>query len=1366
MDPPNQDSGPKAETGPLSVKRDGGTAGGAGSGAGTGRAGEGKDKPGEGPAPSSGRINEEENPTQIVDEPEVVMAPQKSPPPPPPPDGAGSKKQRYSLFHFADGTDRALMFFGTLFAISGGATLPWHFYLVGNVNQIVRNCVKRTYENDRNATQFDCMEDVTKIRYMWQFGGLLALMFFGTFLQDIFWRETAVRQMRKLRCAFFRALLSQDQQWYDTQNPTALVGHFASTMIQVSDGLGSMVGMTIFKWSLTLGCVGFGIFSGWEIALPLNCILLPGNLIRFLVINKLGAKLRQKGETLYTAAGKASEEALGGIRIVWAFNAIKHEFKRYVDKIQVVANFSIRSHAVVGICRACAEFIIVGGHAFGIWRFIFLHEEHEDELDGFGRRQYDVRQFFHVYMATLQAAYHFGHGISGLENIFKAARAMKPLLSVILNVPVIDSLREDGKRLDVVEGNVEFINVTFSYPSRPDLKILDNVSFKIKANTTFALVGESGCGKTSVVQLILRLYDPVSGVITLDGVDLRELNPKWLRQTLGLVAQSPVLFSGSIRRNIMSGNQDAKEEEMIAAARMANIHDFAKTLPDGYDSSVGDRGGQLSGGQRQRVAIARALIKMPSFLILDEATSALDNQSEKIVKNALAQTSKYRTTVVIAHKVTTVQNANLIAVLEAGKIMETGSHDELMSQKGIYYTLCMQQGGPSAEPKPDVREAGSVTRRPSHMDKKKPKRTANADYLLMNLRKLSLTHVPAQSMTHIRMPDRFSDEMDNHPSVEVPEDDEAEQTSLKGIMKRLLKINKPECCPIFIGMIAVIMKALQQPVVTFFVAGILSVVTTPEAQNGGKDLQERKDLVHLYILLDIGLACVVFVGIVLSGYLLGMAGEKLTLRIRQQAYWSMLRQDQEWFDLPKNKVSYLTTLLSKGASLVQGASMLRMAFLLEGIFAVCLAICISFFYSWHISLLSTLALPLLMLGHMIQMRINQPSKGETDAEKGERLAIESLQSIRAVARNAFEEQLLREYTDYMAKTLKRERKLVFANAACYGYSNGFIGKAINYSSLFLGIFLLDQGELEQFKIYIAILVYWMASEVIVDAGMYVPNYTESVTAAGNLIEVIDHIPSIDNSNETGLVPEGECKGALSFHGIVFRYPSRPTTRVIDEMDVDVEPGEMLALVGASGGGKSTTIKLLERFYSPIEGEIRWDGHLIQDLKLQYLRSQIGYVAQEPTLFSGTIKENILYGEGAENYTIDDVIAAAKTADCHNFIMDLPDQYDTELAGGDQFSAGHIQRIAIARALLRQPCILLLDEATSALDTTSEKVVQAALDKAMVGRTSITIAHRLSTIRHANKIAVIGEGKILELGNHDKLMAKQGVYYGLVNAKSS
>ena len=175
-------------------------------------------------------------------------------------------------------------------------------------------------------------------------------------------------------------------------------------MIQVSDGLGSMVGMTIFKWSLTLGCVGFGIYSGWEVALPLNCILLPGNLIRFLVINKLGAKLRQKGEALYTAAGRASEEALGGIRIVWAFNAIKQEFQRYADKINVVSKFSIRSHAVVGICRAFAEFIIVAGHAFGIWRFIQLHEKYEEE------RRYEVEQFFKVYMTTLQGAYHFGHG--------------------------------------------------------------------------------------------------------------------------------------------------------------------------------------------------------------------------------------------------------------------------------------------------------------------------------------------------------------------------------------------------------------------------------------------------------------------------------------------------------------------------------------------------------------------------------------------------------------------------------------------------------------------------------------------------------------------------------------------------------------------------------------------------------------------------------------------------------------------------------------------------------------------------------------------------------------------------------------------
>jgi len=255
----------------------------------------------------------------------------------------------------------------------------------------------------------------------------------------------------------------------------------------------------------------------------------------------------------------------------------------------------------------------------------------------------------------------------------------------------IDHTSTSGIIPTSVQGEIVFDNVHFAYPSRPDQKVADGYSLRVPAGKTVALVGASGSGKSTAVSLVERFYDPDSGKVMLDGVDLRELNVKWLREQIGLVGQEPVLFSGTIAENIANGRVGATRVEVEAAAKMANAHSFIMEFPDGYDTEVGEKGGQLSGGQKQRVAIARAMIKNPSILLLDEATSALDNESEKVVQQALDElmlTTK-RTTIVIAHRLSTIRNADKICVVDKGRVIEEGTHDDLLAlgEKGAYFKL-------------------------------------------------------------------------------------------------------------------------------------------------------------------------------------------------------------------------------------------------------------------------------------------------------------------------------------------------------------------------------------------------------------------------------------------------------------------------------------------------------------------------------------------------------------------------------------------------------------------------------------------------------------------------------------------------------
>jgi ABC-type multidrug transport system fused ATPase/permease subunit len=261
--------------------------------------------------------------------------------------------------------------------------------------------------------------------------------------------------------------------------------------------------------------------------------------------------------------------------------------------------------------------------------------------------------------------------------------------------PSIDVERSGGATPSDVHGDVEFQSVTFCYPSRPDARVLNGLSLHVRRGGTVALVGASGSGKSTVVALVERFYDPSEGAVLLDGRDVREVNLKWLRRQVGLVSQEPVLFSVSVGENIRYGREDASEEEVEEAARQANALDFVRGLPEGFATLCGERGAQMSGGQKQRIAIARALVRDPRILLLDEATSALDSESERLVQAALEGVMGGRTVLLVAHRLSTVRGAERIAVLEGGRVAEEGSHEELLAARGAYWALVRQQLGPA-----------------------------------------------------------------------------------------------------------------------------------------------------------------------------------------------------------------------------------------------------------------------------------------------------------------------------------------------------------------------------------------------------------------------------------------------------------------------------------------------------------------------------------------------------------------------------------------------------------------------------------------------------------------------------------------------
>ncbi|XP_032422632.1 bile salt export pump [Xiphophorus hellerii] len=369
---------------------------------------------------------------------------------------------------------------------------------------------------------------------------------------------------------------------------------------------------------------------------------------------------------------------------------------RYDRNLIEAQNWGVKKGSIVGVFQGYLWCIIFLCYALAFWYGSKLVIDTKELTPG---------SLIQVFFGVLMAAMNLGQASPCLEAFASGRAAAKTIFETIDREPEINCFSDDGHKLDKVKGDLEFHNITFFYPSRPDVKILDNLNMQIKAGETTAFVGPSGSGKSTTIQLIQRFYDAEEGTVYLDGHDIRTLNIQWLRSLIGIVEQEPVLFATTIAENIRYGRPGVTTEEIIQAAKEANAYNFVMTLPQKFDTLVGEGGGQMSGGQKQRIAIARALIRNPKILLLDMATSALDNESEAVVQEALDNVRAGRTTISIAHRLSTIRNADVIVGFEHGRAVERGTHSELLEKQGVYFTLVtLQNQGSSNTPNEVITE--------------------------------------------------------------------------------------------------------------------------------------------------------------------------------------------------------------------------------------------------------------------------------------------------------------------------------------------------------------------------------------------------------------------------------------------------------------------------------------------------------------------------------------------------------------------------------------------------------------------------------------------------------------------------------------
>ncbi|MGE5289328.1 MAG: ABC transporter ATP-binding protein [Micromonosporaceae bacterium] len=907
---------------------------------------------------------------------------------------------------------------------------------------------------------------------------------------------------------------------------------------------------------------------------------------------------------------------------------------------------------------------------------------------------------------------------------------------------------------------VEFDNVEFGYvPSQP---VLRGMNLRVEPGETIAVVGTTGSGKSTISLLLPRFYDVRGGVIRVDSHDVRDLTLDSLRAAIGLVMEESFLFSDTARANIAYGRPDATDEQIVAAAKAAEADEFIRELPDGYDTVIGEQGLTLSGGQRQRVALARALITNPRILLLDDATSAIDPRVEAEIHATLSRVMVGRTTILIAHRRSTLQLADRIVVLDAGKVADTGTHEELIGRCPLYRLLISGPGDDA-----EGVDAGELAYYENAALRHSPGAAAmqvngvtpalwggEGRHRQQGAGGGSTTKGAGGPAGHAAGGHWGGMLASVPPTPELLAQVDAlpPARDAPGVDREFARAPDPRFT----------LRRLLRPFMLALVAGLvldgldaLAGIALPALVRGGIDNGVQAKAFHAIVLVSVaGLAIVLADWLISAGETLvvGRNGERLlyTLRVKIFAHLQRLGLDFYERELSGRIMTRMTTDVDALATFLQ-TGLISMVSSVLSFFGIMIALLV---INLKLGLLVASVMPVMIVATLIyrskSSRAYQDAREKVSAVNADlQENVAGMRVTQAYRREGRNRTRFAGRSDaYRVSRLRAQRyiALYFPFVQMLSTVAGALVLVVATGEVQRGT--LTAGALIAYLLYID-----MVFSPVQQMSQVFDGYQQAVVGLRRIKDLL-RLPT-STPQRRRPVRVGRLEGRIELQGVRFGY-SPGVQEAITGVDLAIEPGETVALVGQTGAGKSTLVKLIARFYDVTAGAVLVDGVDVRAYDLAGYRHRLGVVPQEPYLFPGTVRDAIAYGRPDASDA--EVEAAAHAVGAHEMIARLPGSYlHTVGERGRNLSAGQRQLLALARAQLVDPDLLLLDEATAALDLASEAAVTRATERLAARRTTVVVAHRLTTAARAGRIVVMDGGRIAETGTHDELVEAGGVY---------